>query len=193
MTFDEWFHKEYEPADLQIKQYAERKEGLHIPATCYLEDLKKAFEAGLHADVHTDNSKVIADLEEKLANADYIEKLEAQISVLLSCKNCPENKGGLICAKEYENKCLAQKIQFIKELQEENEELKEQNIKDCENFNKTMKEIKEQWNNEHYQLTKTKELLKWFVWYFREGSPNLVPYKHKVAEAEQFLNSEVEK
>ena len=46
MTFDEWFHKEYEPSDLQIKQYAERKEGLHIPATVYLEDLKKAFEAG---------------------------------------------------------------------------------------------------------------------------------------------------
>ena len=66
MTFDEWFHKEYEPADLQIKQYAERKEGLHIPATCYLEDLKKAFEAGLHTDVHTDNSKVIAELKAQI-------------------------------------------------------------------------------------------------------------------------------
>ena len=43
------------------------------------------------------------------------------------------------------------------------------------------------------ELTEAKELLKWFVWYFREGSPNLVPYKHKVKEAEQFLNSEVEK
>lgn len=42
------------------------------------------------------------------------------------------------------------------------------------------------------QLTNAKELLKWFVWYFREGSPNLVPYKHKVKEAEQFL-SELEK
>ena len=75
MTFDEWFHKEYEPADLQIKQYAERKEGLHIPATCYLEDLKKAFEAGLHTDVHTDNSKVIAELE-------------AQIKKMKCCENC---------------------------------------------------------------------------------------------------------
>jgi hypothetical protein len=37
-------------------------------------------------------------------------------------------------------------------------------------------------------LTKVKELLKWFVWYFREGSPNLVSYKHTVEEAEQFLN-----
>ena len=46
MTFDEWFHKEYEPADLQINQCAERNEVLHIPATVYLEDLKKAYEAG---------------------------------------------------------------------------------------------------------------------------------------------------
>ena len=66
MTFDEWFHKEYEPADLQIKQYAERNEGLHIPAKVYLEDLKKAFEAGLHTDVHTDNSKVIAELKAQI-------------------------------------------------------------------------------------------------------------------------------
>lgn len=53
------------------------------------------------------------------------EELEEKISVLLSCKNCPENKDGLICRKEYENKCLAQKIQYIKELKEENAELKE--------------------------------------------------------------------
>ena len=55
-----------------------------------------------------------------------IAELEKEISVLLSCKNCPENKGGYICEKEYENKCLAQKIQFIKELQEENAELKKE-------------------------------------------------------------------
>lgn len=59
------------------------------------------------------NNKQIAELEEK-------------ISVLLSCKNCSENKGGLICAKEYENKCLAQKIEFIQELKKENAELKAQ-------------------------------------------------------------------
>lgn len=55
-----------------------------------------------------------------------IAELEEKISVLLSCENCPENKDGLICRKEYENKCLAQKIQFIKELQQENAELKAQ-------------------------------------------------------------------
>lgn len=73
MTFDEWFHKEYEPADLQIKQYAENKEGLHIPATVYLEDLKKAFEAGQEGKVveHFEaygqcrDSRRIAELEKE--------------------------------------------------------------------------------------------------------------------------------
>ena len=53
-----------------------------------------------------------------------IEELKGKISVLLSCKNCSENKGGLICAKEYENKCLAQKIEFIKELEAQIEKMK---------------------------------------------------------------------
>ena len=54
------------------------------------------------------------------------EELKEKISVLLSCKNCPENKGGWICAKEYENKCLAQKIVFIQELKKENAKLKKE-------------------------------------------------------------------
>ena len=53
-------------------------------------------------------------------------ELQEKISILLSCKNCPENKGGWICVKEYEDKCLAQKIEFIKELKKENAEMKEQ-------------------------------------------------------------------
>ena len=51
-------------------------------------------------------------------------ELEEKISVLLSCKNCPENKGGCICVKEYEDKCLSQKIVYIKELKKENRVLK---------------------------------------------------------------------
>lgn len=51
-------------------------------------------------------------------------ELKAQISVLLSCKDCPENKGGYICEKEYNDKCLAQKIQYIKELEQESAECK---------------------------------------------------------------------
>jgi hypothetical protein len=48
--------------------------------------------------------------------------------------------------------------------------------------------LSEKYKNDD-QLDKAMELLKWFVWYFREGSPNLVPYKHKVAEVEQFIKS----
>lgn len=73
--------------------------------------LKDKFEIGLLLSEYIhDKEKCIAELEEK-------------ISILLSCKNCPDNKGGLLCQKEYEDKCLAQKIQYIKELQEENTEL----------------------------------------------------------------------
>ena len=50
-------------------------------------------------------------------------ELKEKISVLLSCKNCSENKGNWICVKEYEDKCLAQKIEFIKELEKEKCEL----------------------------------------------------------------------
>jgi hypothetical protein len=106
MTFDEWFHKEYEPADLQIKQYAERNEGLHIPAKVYLEDLKKAYEAGLHADVHTDNSKVIAELEKKIKkNQDDIDCLT------LACENYREE--------------MEKNLANATELEKENAELKE--------------------------------------------------------------------
>jgi hypothetical protein len=66
------------------------------------------------------------DCTESLTDARIkIKELEAQISILLSCKNCPDNKGGYICQKEYEDKCLAQKIQYIKKLQEENTDIKE--------------------------------------------------------------------
>lgn len=83
------------------------------------------------------------------------EELEEKISVLLSCKNCPENKGGLICQKEYENKCLAQKIQFIKELQQENAELKGQVEMSYEVYNNNL-------DYSHHieeQLTEAKEII----------------------------------
>lgn len=70
-------------------------------------------------EIRTDNTKTLKNALERIA------ELEEKTSVLLSCENCPENKDGLICRKEYENKCLAQKIQYIKELKEENAELKE--------------------------------------------------------------------
>lgn len=75
--------------------------------------------------------------------------------------------------------------------QKENTELKEQNIKDCENFNKTMKEIKEQWNDAHYQFTKAKEIIKSLLRLWNDVMTEET-VKALVEEAEQFI-SEVEK
>ena len=92
--------------------------------------------------------------------------LEEKISVLLSCKNCPENKGGLICQKEYENKCLAQKIEYIKELQEENAELKEEIstkdvlIKELQEQKVYWKESSFDWRHKFFKLDKVKRLIK---------------------------------
>lgn len=73
-----------------------------------------------------------------------IKQLEKEISVLLSCKNCPENKGGYICEKEYNDKCLAQKIQYIKELKEEIEKMKDNQktayVKGIRHFAKAIKD-----------------------------------------------------
>ena len=106
-------------------------------------------------------------------------ELEEKIRVLLSCKNCPENKGGYICQKEYENKCLAQKIEYIKELQQENAELKS----GCGMCYRKDKE----------QLTKAKEIIKELLRAV-ESSYSVLNWQRPPikAEAEQFI-SEVEK
>ena len=51
------------------------------------------------------------------------------------------------------------------------------------NFVQTVNQIIE---GKDKRLEQSKELLKWVIWYFR----NLVPYKHKLKEIEQFLKSE---
>ena len=86
-------------------------------------------------------------------------ELEHKISILLSCKNCPENKGGYICEKEYEGKCLSQKTQYIKELQDEIVELKAQIEKLKKQFEPhdmvpLMNEIEAP-----YKLTEAKEII----------------------------------
>ena len=124
------------------------------------------------------NNKQIAELEEK-------------ISVLLSCKNCSENKGGWICAKEYENKCLAQKIEFIKELQKENAQLKKQQFS-LRNERNTFLAQNEQYEkdliNFNENIIKAKELLRKFL-----DAKSIEETRVAESEAEQFLNSEVEK
>lgn len=88
MTFDEWWN------NWSVKDWNDIESAKNL--------FQQAFEAGLHADVHIDNSKVIADLEEKLANADYqlegrdvtIEELKAQNKELQCCANCNNSYGG---------------------------------------------------------------------------------------------------
>ena len=77
---------------------------------------------------------------------------------------------------------------YIDELEEQNTNLQimlkaEREVRVNEDYLKHVTDVEA-------KIDKAKELLKWFVWYFREGSPNLVPYKHKVEETEQFLKDE---
>ena len=68
MNFEEWWEKETGDNENNVMDWK---------GFC-----KSAFEAGLHADIHTDNSKVIAELEKKNA------ELEAQIEKMKCCQNC---------------------------------------------------------------------------------------------------------
>jgi hypothetical protein len=83
--------------------------------------------------------------------------------------------------KNISNECH-KLVDSLEKKQKEVAELKEKNKWYSEQV--CNKECAEVWGN----LDKATDLLKWFVWYFREGSPNLVPYKHKVAETEQFIS-----
>ena len=61
--------------------------------------------------------------------------------------------------------------------------------KDCENFNKTMGE-KEQWNKEHYQLNRAKEIIKNLIDDFTAIDGEEIRELEAVKEAEQFLMEE---
>ena len=109
-------------------------------------------------------------------------KLKEKISVLLTCKNCSENKGGWICAKEYENKCLTQKIVFIQELKKENAKLKKE-LKISQRCWQDQKNIS---LNANCSLHKAKELLTKWAELFKPKGGNIPPTPIQV-ETEQFL------
>lgn len=117
-----------------------------------------------------------------------IKELEEKISVLLSCKNCSENKGGYICEKEYENKCLSQKIQYIKELQEENEKLE----KEIEISQRCWQEQKNISLDANCKLHKSKELLRELYVIVKVGCSPFFKDEHKtiLTEIKEFLKEE---
>ena len=127
----------------------------------------------------------------------HIAELEQKISVLLSCKNCPENKNGYICEKEYEGKCLAQKIQYIKELQEENENFRKtaahqqtQNMEryfENERTRKTALLNLDGWRKSDAKLEKARALLAQWAQTSLAGACDNV---NLAAETEQFLAGE---
>ena len=108
-------------------------------------------------------------------------KLQEKISVLLSCTNCPENKGGWICLKEYENKCLSQKIMYIKELKEENAQL-EKELKISQRCWQDQKNIS---FNANCSLHKAKEIIKEMLSILPKE--NIEGVYEITEEAEQFL------
>ena len=126
MSFEELI-KKYEPF-MAVPMY---------PKALVIDFMEKAYEAGLHADVHTDNSAVIAELEKE--NAELKEKLK------------PENCLKLLAKEGY--------IKFTSD-----------------------------------QLTKAKEIIKNLLSAYTTYADSFDDRDNEiVAEAEQFLNSEVEK
>lgn len=120
--------------------------------------------------------------ERESENVKRITELEEQISILLSCKNCPENKGGYICVKEYEGKCLSQKTQYIKELQEEKAKLKDK-LKNLESVAEVRLANWQKYEKENEELNKELGKL--------EGK--IADLTSEYYELENFKNNEINK
>lgn len=120
------FLKVAEPREKQIQIDAEYIRALQKDKGRLTDKVKELEDKIKHLTQHLEPQSMSAlfeQVEEEVKQKQRIEELEKQISILLSCKDCADNKGGYICVKEYNDKCLAQKIQHIKELQEENAKL----------------------------------------------------------------------
>lgn len=82
MNFEEWWEKETGNNENNVIDWK---------GFC-----KSAFEAGLHADIHTDNSKVITELEAQIEQLVYLHEedvntiklLNKQIEKMKCCQNC---------------------------------------------------------------------------------------------------------
>ena len=179
MSFEEWWN---------TKDY---------PVGCK-GNCKEAYEAGLHADVHTDNSAVIAELENKIAD------------IKANCDLAIEGRDIKIKELEESNKELEQKLKVETELSKrlgvayrEYEQLtkeQDEHILELEKKNKKLESdfrICEKNADTYYdQLTKAKEIIKRLksliedvcdINYLSKNNTKLLE------QAEQFLNSEVQK
>ena len=143
------------------------------------EELVKEAEEWLYNNLHSASEEDFIE-----AMVDIAEPREKRIAELekenAELKSIAEFQQSSNMSRHFENKKLKEGLvvgsMWNKHLNSQNKALEEERDK-----------YRDMTFDQREQLTKAKELLKWFVWYFREGSPNLVPYKHKVAEAEQFL------
>lgn len=152
MTFDEWWKANG------------RDFGEHLRRETQI-----AYEAGMHADVHTDNSAVIAELEESLAEW---------------WRTC-----------EAKSDTNAQLIKQLADKNEENAELKE-SVDFWEERYWILNDVYKKVVNENKnKLAKAKRLLAFWVNDFYDVSSSLSKYKERhevLVETEQFLK-EMEK
>lgn len=97
--------------------------------------------------------KALADMIKSLQKEN--EKLKTELMHLKGCEQCKDRPMGeiaTVCPTEYENHCIGQKMTHIKELEEENAELK----KDKEWLNKTDNEQTEVILDLYAQIEKMK-------------------------------------
>lgn len=57
--FDNWFHAHFDPADIQIKDVAEKKDYIKVYAENYLNELKEAFDAGRRSVLDSDDFDIM--------------------------------------------------------------------------------------------------------------------------------------
>lgn len=161
-----------------IKKYESSMAVPMYPKALVIDFMEKAYEAGMKADVHTDNSAVIAELEkenERLTVSYETLKLHDEEEVrMLKSENA-----------ELKKKCYKKAVKDYCKLEKENAELKKKNKWYSEQV--CNKECAEVWGN----LDKAKELLEeWLQTSKASGCDNI----SIVTDTEQFLkNSEVEK
>lgn len=172
-----------------IKKYESSMAVPMYPKALVIDFMKKAYEAGLHADVHTDNSAVIAELENKIAD------------IKANCDLAIEGRDVKVMELEKENEQLTVSYETLKlhdeeeigMLKSENAELK--GIKDVATLIRanndtvvTLMQLNNKLVSKSQQLTTAKELIKNIIrvtW--GEGWNYSLDWKCK---AEQFLKGD---